>query len=173
MEEIIIEKINYKAFVIAIGTMFLLIAAVAFMIFGFQKGRMSFWMPGMLVTAGLLIGFIAAVSNAMKVKRLLTITHEGIVDNSAMSGAGFVSFEDIKDFVIITLYHRKAIAIIPKNIDSFLSRLNMVKRGIAKRNINFNLPPFAIQTHLAKDMEAEDILSLLKKRLSDYNSLYN
>ncbi len=173
MEEIIIEKINYKAFVMVLGTLFLLIAAFAIMIYGFYKDRISFLLPGALAVPVLLIVFIIAVADARKVKRLLTITHEGIIDNSSISGAGFVSFDDIKDFVIITLYNRKAIAIIPKNIDSFLLKLNMVKRGIAKRNINLNLPPFAIPTYLAKDMEPEDILSLLKKRLSDYSSLYD
>jgi hypothetical protein len=158
---------------IALGVMFLLIASVAITIYGFNAGKTNFWLPGLLAMLVLLVGFIAAVVDALKVKKLLTITHEGIIDNSSLSGAGFVPFDDIKDFVIITLYNRKAIAIIPKNIDGFLSKLNMVKRGIAKRNINFNLPPFAIQTYLAKDMEAEDILSLLKKRLSDYSSLYD
>lgn len=172
MEEIIIEKINFKAFVILLSTLFLLIAAIAFTIYGFNEDRRSFSMLGILAIIALLIVFIAALVNARQVKSLITITRDGIIDNSSISGAGYISFDDIKEFMIITLYNRKSIAVIPKNIDSFLSKLSVVKRGIAKRNINLNLPPVTIPTHFAKDMEPEDILSLLIKRLSDYSRLY-
>lgn len=172
MEEIVIEKINYKAFVIMLSTLFLLIAAIAATVYGFHHDKLRFWLPGLVLMIVQLVCFVASIISAMQVKRLLTITRDGIVDNSSISGAGYISFDDIKDFIIITIYNRKAIAIIPKNIDSFLSKLSVVKRGIAKRNINANLPPITIPTHLAKDMDPEDILSLLKKRLSDYSRLY-
>ncbi len=172
MEEIIIEKTNYKAFVIVLSTVFLFIAAVAVTVYGVREQRTGYWLLGIMAMIVLLIGAVIAIVNAMQVKRLLTITRDGIVDNSYLGGVGYISFDDIKDFIIITIYNRKAIAVIPKNIESFLSKLSVVKRSIAKRNINANLPPVTISTHFAKDMEPEDILSLLKKRLSDYSRLF-
>lgn len=172
VEEIIIEKINYKAFVIVLATIFLLIAAFAITVYGFDEKKMRYWLPGIIALVGLFIGLIVALVDAKQVKRLITITREGVIDNSSISGVGYVSFDDIKEFIIIKIYNRKAIAIIPKNVDSLLSNLSMVKRSMAKRNINANLPPVLIATHLAKDMDPEDILSLLMKRLTDYSSLY-
>lgn len=174
MEEIIIEKMNYKAFILVIATLFLLIAAIAATAHGFMKHKSSIWLPGIAASAVLLIAFLTAIVSAMQKKSLITIKRDGIIDNSSISGVGyFVSFDDIKDFVIITIYNRKAIAIIPKNIDAFLSTLSVVKRSMAKRNINLNLPPVTIPTDLARNMDPEDILTLLKKRLSDYSSLYD
>ncbi len=172
MEEIIIEKVNYKAFMIAFGNLFFLMAAVAVTASGFITDKKGYRLIGILVSIILLITFIIALTNARQVKSLLTITRDGVIDNSSISGVGYISFDEIKDFKIITVNYKKSIAVIPKNVDHFLSKLNVVKRGLAKRNMNTNLPPVMIPVDLAKDMEPEDILSLLRKRLSDYSSLY-
>jgi hypothetical protein len=173
MGDIVIEEVNYKTFVMLLSYLFLLIASAAMMIHGFQDDRLSYWLPGLVATFVFLAGFIAAVIKAMKVRKLLTITHDGIIDNSSISGVGYISFDDIKEFMIITLYNKKAIAVIPKNVDVFLSKLSVIKRRLVKRNLNQNLPPVAIYVNMAKDMEPEDILTLLQKRLSDYSSLYD
>jgi hypothetical protein len=109
---------------------------------------------------------------AMKVKKLLTITHEGIVDSSSLGGLGFISFDDIKEFMIVKVYNKKAIAVIPKNVERLITQFSLVKRRLIKRNLSLNLPPILIMVDLAKDMEPEDILSLLNKRLLDYSSLF-
>lgn len=172
MGEIIIEKINYKAFVVMLANLFFLIASIAIMILGFKDSKAMYWLPSAAAALAFLVGFIAALINVMQVKRLITITMDGIIDTSSISGAGFISYDDIKEFIIVTVYGKKVIAVIPKNIDVFLIKLSAVKRRLAKRNISLNLPPIMIPVNLAKDMEPEDILSLLTKRLSDNNSLY-
>lgn len=173
MGDIIIEEVNYKAFVMVLANLFLLIAAISFTVYGFGKDKLSYILPGLFTDIIFFVGLIAALVKAMKVRKLLTITHDGIIDNSSIGGVGYISFDDIKEFMIVTLYNKKAIAVIPKNIDNFLSKLNIVKRKLVKRNITLNLPPVAIYVNLAKDMEPEDILTLLQKRLSDYSSLYD
>jgi len=155
-----------------LANLFFLIAALAIVILGFNENKASYYCPGMAAAFAFLIGFIGSLFNVLQVKSLLTITMEGVVDNSSLSGAGFISFDDIKEFIIVTVYGKKVIAVIPKNVDEFLAKMNVVKRRIAKRNVSLNLPPVMIPVNLAKDMEPEDILSLLTKRLSDNNSLY-
>ena len=172
MGDIIIEKINYKAFVVMLANLFFLIAATAIVILGLRENKAAYSFPGMGAALAFLIGFIISLVNVMQIKSLITITMEGIIDNSSLSAAGYIAFDDINEFLIVTVYGKKVIAVIPKNIDDFLSKLGGVKRRLAKRNINMNLPPVMIPVDLAKDMEPEDILSLLKKRLSDNNSLY-
>lgn len=173
MGEIIIEEINYKAFVLVTGCLLLLIASVAMTIFGVQRGRASYWVPGILSSFVFLILFFATAIQAMKVKRLITITHEGIIDSSSLGGFGFISFDDIRSFMIIKAYNKMAIAVIPKDMEQLITQFSLVKRRLIKRNLNLNLPPILIMVDLAKDMEPEDILSLLNKRLHDYSSLYD
>ncbi len=172
MVDIVIEEINYKAFVMVTGSILLLIASVAMTVFGIQKNRTAYWVPGIMASFVFLIIFAVTAVKAMKVKKLLTITHEGIVDSSSLGGLGFISFDDIKEFMIVNVYNKKAIAVIPKNVESLITKFSLVKRGLIKRNLNLNLPPILIMVDLAKDMEAEDILSLLNKRLLDYSSLF-
>lgn len=172
MGEIVIEEANYKAFAIGMGNLFLLIASIAIEVYGIKHDKMSYVLPGIVASLIFLVGLFRAVIKAAKVKKLLTITTDGIVDNSSIGAVGYISFDDIKEFQVVTLYNAKAIAVIPKNIDNFLSKLSVVKRRQVKRNIKMNLPPVSINIHMAKDMEPEDILSLLKKRLSDYSRLY-
>lgn len=173
MGEIVIEKINFKDYIMVLVNLLLLIATIAVALYGFEEHKARYWLPGLFFCAVFFVSFLISIFNARQVKRLITITREGIVDNSYISGRGFISFDEIKDFVIINVNYKEAIAVIPKNIDSFLLKLNMVKRSVAKRNINANLPPVIIPVNLAKDMDPEDILSLLKKRLLDYSSLSN
>lgn len=173
MGDIIIEEINYKAVAQVLGSFLLLIAAAAFTIYGIQHHRATYWAPGIIASAFLLILFTVMAVNSMKVRKLLTITHEGIIDSSSRGGIGFISFDDIKEFMIVNLYNKKAIAIIPNNVDSFLAHLSVVKRRLVKRNLNQNLPAVLIMLDLAKDIEPEDILSMLKKRLADYSSLFD
>jgi hypothetical protein len=172
MGEIIIEEMNYKAFIMLLANLFLLIAASVITVYGVKEAKVRYWLPGIATAFLFLILFIASVLKALKVKSLLTITRDGIIDNSSLGGVGFISFDEIKEFIIITVYNKKAIAVIPKNIDSFLSKLSVVKRRLVKRNLNSNLPPVTIHVELAKDMEPEDILTLLQKRLADYSSLF-
>lgn len=172
MGDIVIEEINYKAFVLVTGSMLLLIASVAMTVFGIQKDRTSYWVPGIMASFVFLIILSATAMKAMKVKKLLTITHEGIIDSSSLGGLGFISFDDIKEFMIVKIYNKKAIAVIPKNVESLITQFSLVKRRLIKRNLNLNLPPILIMVDLAKDMEPEDILSLLNKRLLDYSSLF-
>lgn len=171
MGEIVIEKINYKAYILAFINFIVLVLAAAAMFYGFRIHKARYWIPGLFGSIGLFLSFTLAVVNAMQVKKLITITREGVIDNSSISGVGFISFDEIKEFIIVTVNYKKSIAIIPKNVDSFLSKLSVVKRGLARRNINSNLPPVLIPVNLAKDMDPEDILSLLRKRLTDYSSL--
>ena len=172
MEDIVIEEMNYKSFAILLGNLFLLIAAGAAAVYGFGKHRAAYWLPGTMFGCLLLVSFIACIVKAAQVRKLITITMDGIVDQSTNGGVGFISFDDIKEFLVVTIYNKKAIAVIPKNIDSFLSKFNVMRRRQIKRNLKLNLPPVIIFVDLAKDMDPEDILSLLHKRLADYSSLY-
>lgn len=172
MGEIVIEEMNYKAFISVFAYALLFIAFSVITAYGFIVHKLSNWVPGLMFTIVFLGFFVFSLAKALQVKKLITIKIDGIIDDSTNSGVGFISFDDIKEFTIITFYNKEAIAVMPKNIDSFLSKFNVMKRRLMKRNISLNLPPVIINVDMAKDMAPKDILSLLQKRLSDYSSLY-
>lgn len=173
MGEIIIEESNYRAFALVVANLFMLIAFIAISAYGLTRHRMAYWLPGFIAGGVFFIGFLIAISKAMKEKKLLTITIDGVVDETSLSGYGFISFDDIKEFRIITQYRTRFIAIILKDLNHFLNKLPPAKRRQLKRSIIMKQPPVAINVEMAKDMEPEDILSLLQKRLADYSCLYD
>lgn len=172
MGEIVIEESNYRAASLALASLFLFIASIAIYVYGISRFKKSFWVPALIAGILFFIGFVVSITQAVKVRKLLTITVDGIIDNSKISGMGFISYDDIREFRIVNLYRTRVIAVIPKDIDNFISKLSLVKRRQVKRNLIMKLPPVSINVDQAKDMEPEDILSLLQKRLSDYSRLY-
>lgn len=172
MGDIIIEEANYKAFIMMASALLLFIATGAIMIYGIVKDRKVFAVSGALLAIIFFVGFIIELVKVSNPKKLLTITRDGIIDNSSLGAVGFIPYGVIKEFKIITLFDKEAIAVIPKNVDSFLAHFSAGKRRIIKRNIHLNYPAVAIYVDMAKDMEPEDILTLLQKRLTDYTSIY-
>lgn len=172
MGDIIIEETNHRAFVITMANFFMLAASVAISIYGIIKDKKGCFIIGMIAAGIFFIGFIAAIIKGSKKKVFLTITVDGILDSSSIGGYGFIPYKDIKDFEIINYYGVETIAVRLKNPEEFVSRLPLPKKRQAKRNLSLKLPAIILHTELAKDMVPQDILTLLTKRLKDYNRLY-
>lgn len=165
MGDIVIEEINYKAIIISFINVALFVTALILAIYGFEHSLVAYWLPGLFISIIISFFLINSLLKAAKVKKLLTITRKGIIDNSS-GGLGYISFDDIKEFKIVTIHKKKAIAVIPKNMSSFAARYNMTKRKASKRSAAIE-QQYAIFVNRAKDMAAEDILTLLQKRLAD------
>lgn len=172
MGDIVIEETNHRAFAMTMANFFMLSASIAVNIYGRIKSHKIYTIMGLLTAVVFFVGFIVAIIQASKTKKLLTITLDGIIDCSSIGGYGFISYNNIMDFEIVSQHGIKTIAITLKNPKEFMSKLAPAKRRQIKRNIQLNQPPIVIHTELAKDMEPEDILTLLQKRLSDYKRLY-
>lgn len=170
--DIIIEETNYRAFVIMMADIFMLIASIAVMIFGIAKEKRLCIFVGILATVLFFIGLIAAILKASVKKIFLTITVDGILDSSSKGGYGFIPYKDIEDFEIINYYGTETIAVILKNPEDFIAKLPLSKKMQARRNLSLKLPAVILHTDLVKDMIPQDILTLLTKRLRDYNRLY-
>lgn len=172
MGDIIIEEANYKAFIMALGELFMLIASIASTVYGILKRMDQYRIAGLVFSMVFLIVFIVTILKTVKTKSLLTITREGLIDNSSSSNMGYIPFRDIESFEIMKTYKNSGIGILLKDTEEFLTKVPPAKRLQIKRNIYLKMPPVIVGVDLAKDMEPEDILTLLQKRLKDYNSLY-
>lgn len=171
MGDIIIEEINYKAIIISLINAAIFLTTLSFTVYGFDHKNVGCWLPCIIISIIASISLIDNLFKAVKIKKMLTITRDGIIDDSSDSGFGYISYDDIKEFRILNIHNKKAIAVIPKDVDKFLSRNNMTKHKTVKRNINMDLPPVTIYVNRAKDIAAEDILTLLQKRLADIKRL--
>ena len=100
MQDIIIEEINYKAIIKSFINMAIFASAIALVIYGFEHAIAACWLPGLIMAVIISFFLIDSLLEAVKEKRLLTITREGIIDNSK-DGLGFISFDDIKEFKIV------------------------------------------------------------------------
>lgn len=171
MGDIIIEETNHRVFVILLANSFMLVASLAICVFGFKKENKLYIIAGLLAAVIFAVGFIIAITQALKEKKLLIISVDGINDCSG-GGFGFISFKDIKSFEIIRHYNTESIGIILENRKDFISKLAHQKWKLAKRNLYLKQPAIQIHIERAKDMDPEDILTLLQKRLRDYKRLY-
>ena len=173
MGEIVIEETNHRAFAMSLANFFMLSAAIAICIYGFMKENKLFIIVGLLASLIFLVGFIRAITQALKEKILLVIAMDGINDcSSAGGGYGFIPYSEIKDFEIIRHYNAEFIGIILNNRKEFISKLAYSKWKLAKKNLYIKQPAIQIHTEMAKNMDSEDILTLLQKRLRDYKRLY-
>ncbi|MDD4113008.1 MAG: hypothetical protein PHC56_08255 [Herbinix sp.] len=173
MGDIIIEETNHRAFAISLANFFMLVAFIAILIYGIMKENKLYVTIGILAALTFIVGFVIAISQVLKEKKLLIISMDGVNDcSSAGGGFGFISYKEIKEFVIIPHYNTETIGIILENRREFMSKLAHPNWKLAKRNLYLKQPAIQIHTELAKDMESEDILTLLQKRLRDYKRLY-
>ncbi|NLK02803.1 MAG: hypothetical protein GX319_00125 [Clostridiales bacterium] len=172
MGDIIIEEADSRAIAVTVASLFLLIASLAICIYGFSKGNNFYKFSGLMAAFFFFIGFLVALIQVLKERRLLLITMDGVEDCSSVGGYGFISYGEIKEFRLVHHPNTKTIAIILKNRKEFISKLAPPKKSLAKMNLYMKQPAIQIHAEQAKDMDPEDVLTLLQKRLRDYKKLY-
>lgn len=172
MRKIVIEEqksLLMKRILIAV---LMVAASVAVLTLGFVDDVFVMKLVGIAATIYFALCLAVLVKRALKLKPLLTITEESIIDSSAALSLGEVLFSEIERFEIINLYGQKSIGIVPVDTERFLERLSKTQKKNAKLCIERGYPPVSLRVDTAKDMTIEDIFSLLQKRLADYKSLY-
>lgn len=172
MGDIVIEETNHRAFAMTLASFFMLVASLSVFAFGMLRGNKLLIVIGILAAIIFVVGFLISIMQVLKEKRLLTITVDGIIDTPSTGGYGFISYDDIMDFEIVSMLNAETISVILKNPEVFISKLQPAKRRKLKSNLYLKQPIILIHTELAKDMEPRDILTLLQKRLKDHKRLY-
>jgi hypothetical protein len=173
MEDIIIEEKKMKAMLMAAAGLLMFVASILLWIIGMNEKIMLYCIFGVILSIVFGIGFLILLSLTFESKPLLTITIDGIIDNSSAGSSVNIGFQDIERFCIVSLYGKNVIGVIPKDEKTFIDKLSTVKQMTAKSKVSKNCPPFFIRVERAKDMSLEDIFTLLKKRLDDYSCLYD
>lgn len=173
MQDIIIEESQnhgMKAFFIHT---FLLIGSLILAVLGIFYHVGVYKIFGSVGGCIFVAGFIYTIKQVFRTKTLLRITIDGIEDHSMFGEQLYISFNDIKKIEVVNIYGRKMIGIFPRNAEEFIAKLPHARKRIAVANLKMNLPPIAIRVDRARDITIEDIFTLLQKRYSDYNCLYD
>lgn len=173
MEDIIIEELSQRAYKIVLSGVIMLLSSLILLLFGKHESS------GILIVVGVLgcmffgISTLVALYRATKNKPLLTLTMDGIIDTSSVSGVGFISYEDIESVEIVNIFGQRVIGVTPKNKNAYVNKLPKGKQRAAKMNMKMNYPPITIRLDTAKDISIEDIYTLVVKRLNDSKHLFN
>jgi hypothetical protein len=173
VEKIVIEEKQSKAVRLMLIGLVIFIVSLVVWITGMREKRVLMWLTGFLEMIISGIVFFIYLGQSLQKKPLLTITFDGIIDSSSGSSVGYIPFQDIEKFSIVEIGGKKIIGVIPKDEKRFTDKLSPLKQKLAKDNLNNQTAPLTIRVDKAKDMSAEDILTLLTKRLKDYRSLYD
>lgn len=173
MEKIVIEEKHSRAMLMVTLGFLMLMVSAAFWVFGIKKSIVFIIIIGFILTLMFGIYFLILLSRALESTPLLTITFDGINISSSIGSDGYIAFQDIQQFCIVSLSGKKVIGIMPKDEESFIKKLPPAKQAAARTNLNMKCPPYYIRVDRAKDILLEDIYTLLKKRLDDYSSLYD
>ena len=172
MREIVIEEqksLLMKRLGVAV---LMVVASVAVLILGFVDEELVMKLVGIVATVYFSVCLLVIAKRALKLKPLLIITEESVIDSSAALSLGEISFSEIERFEIVNLYGQKAIGIVPVDAEQFIERLPKAQKKNARFCLDRGYPPVSLRVDTAKDMTIEDIFTLLQKRLADYKSLY-
>lgn len=173
MSDIIIEKTNYKALISVLTNLLLVLTFATIGTYGAIRHNKVICIPSIILAIIFFVSFLIAIVKASNEKPLLTITRDGIIDNSSHSMVGFIAYNDIEEFRITKYHNLIVIEVILKNRKEFINKLPAAKRMQIKGNALLKKPLIQIKADQAKDMEPEDIYTLLQKRLLDCSSLYD
>lgn len=172
MENLIIEERHEKILQKNIFGVIMTVLSILVLLYGIKKDSFLFGLIGCIGVLFFSIHVIYSFSRLIKPKALLTITMDGIIDDSSVGSVGFISFADIDKFEIVNVFGQLCIGIWPLDAEQFIRKLPQLRQKPALSNLRMKLPPIAIRVDSAKDMLIEDILTLLQKRHSDYMGLY-
>lgn len=173
MEKIVIEAKQLRAALMSAFGLFMLLVSLMLCIFSMKEGSSFITFISFIFILFFGVFFLVLLCKQLEAKPLLTITFDGIIDNSTVNPFGYIAYQDIEKFCIISLSGKKVIGAELKDTQVFIDKLPSTKQGTARSNLNMQCPPITIRTDRAKDITTEDIYTLLKKRLDDNNSLYD
>jgi len=100
---------------------------------------------------------------------LLLIGEDGITDRSTASSVGFIAWQEIQSIYVQKNFNQRFIGISIYDLNNFMKRISPIKRIIIKINLMLNYAPLSINLDTA-DMDFNEALALLQKRLEEYRS---
>ncbi len=107
-------------------------------------------------------GFYAAYRLAIR-RPALEIDSTGITDAASALGARRLSWDEVDHVVLYTYLGQEMLGIIPRDLDTFLSRQPAIRRSLTKLNLALGCAPINVP-QVGLSMKVADLTSLLHTR---------
>lgn len=100
----------------------------------------------------------------------LIINEEGIIDNSSVSCAGLIKWENITDVKIIENYGQEVLIIEVNNADEIISKKSGLKKIIMNSNKSYLGTPIQIPNNILEH-EMQELYDIIKKQLVERKNI--
>ncbi|WP_346913363.1 STM3941 family protein [Clostridium sp.] len=169
MNEVIVKEDKKKGIKLLILGFIMMIVSIYVLIIGITEIKIIYSIIGTISTIFFGICFIFLIVSILDNNPILLIGEDGITDRSTASSVGFIAWQEIRSIYVQKSFNQKFIGISIYDLNNFMKRISPIKRIIIKINLMLNYAPLSISLDTA-DMEFNDVLSLLQKRLEEYRA---
>lgn len=147
--------------------------------FFFNPPKINHWLFGnsiLILFAGLasviFFGYAAIIffRKFSDKKPGLTISRQGVTDNSSGVSAGLIFWDDIKEIKVSQVFNQKFLMLIVRNPKDYLDKVsNPLKRNVMNMNYKTYGSPISISSN-ALQTNFDDLHKLLIEKMSEYKS---
>ncbi|GAA0774189.1 hypothetical protein GCM10008908_23620 [Clostridium subterminale] len=169
MNEVIVKEDKKKGIKLLILGFIMMIVSIYVLMIGLIETKPIYLIIGIISTVFFCTCFIFVIKCMLNSMPLLLIGEDGITDRSTASSVGFIAWQEIQSIYVQKSFNQRFIGISIYDLNNFMKRISPIKRIIIKINLMLNYAPLSISLDTA-DMEFNDVLSLLQKRLEEYRS---
>ena len=135
-EKKVIYHNRWKMLFFALGSLILVAAAIPVLLAGFQEGGRAILACLLLSAADILffgVAFLWSFRRLCVPTPALIIDTEGLYEDASVVGAGFVSWDEIASVHVPRMPWSRVLCLVPKDVDAFLKRQPMWKRGLMRQ----------------------------------------
>jgi hypothetical protein len=157
-------------FGIVVSITFVVLGYYLFAIIADQQNRLD---PRLAKAAGLLGIIFFGGTGIFGIKKLfdnspaLIISNEGIFENTNATSIGFISWDDIIEFKTIQIKSTKILLIFVKNPQSYLDKVQGVKKFLMKSNHSMYGTPLSI-TSVTIKLKFNELEQIIMQRFAEY-----
>ncbi len=106
---------------------------------------------------------IFIIKKALSGKPLLTVTSDGILENSTVLSFGFIPWCDIEYIYLDSMMNNVFIEVLLKNQEAYIEKLSGVKKWLARWNLKLGHQPISISLS-PSGVSPQDLIGELQRR---------
>lgn len=167
MNEIIIKENKKKVINLLILGIIMSLISICVLVNGLIERHIFYALIGIIGAIFFCGSFIFILRSNLTRKPPLIIGKDGITDMSTAFSVGFIPWQEIQSIYVKKICYERFIGITVHDINILTKRVSFLKKVGIKINLFLNYPPVAINLSTA-DVEFDEVLELMQKRLEEY-----
>lgn len=171
-EKMIIKLSKSKIILLTLGSIgFVFVGAWMWTLEGAGASRDTLFIKLISLTSIIFFGMtgLYGLTKIFDRKPGLIINQEGLFDNSSAVGAHLIKWEDIKGFDIVQVKSTKFLLIFVHNPNSYLDKVNKLKRFLMKMNEKMYGTPLSISAN-SLDCNFDELIEIVNEKIKNYSA---